>query len=192
MPSPAHRDRGNQDGCDEGGRVGAGVEQAGGQGALFGGKPFGGGFDRSGEVAGLTEAKQSAADHEADNAGDQRSADRGASPDQDRDGVTSLGAEPVDDAAGEEKADAVGDLEGNQDAAVVDVVDGLMGVVEARDPAHEGKVEERLDEREDRAVHVVDGGGKEEQEAYSPADVGFFRGSGGEARVGEAGGLDRH
>ena len=67
-----------------------------------------------------------------------------------------------------------------------------MGVVEAGNPAHEGQVEERLDEREDRAVHVVDGGGEEEQEADDPADVGFFRGGGGEARVGQAGGLDRH
>jgi len=35
-----------------------------------------------------------------------------------------------------------------------------MGSVEARDPAHEVKVEERLDEGEDRAVHVVDCGGQ--------------------------------
>ena len=40
--------------------------------------------------------------------------------------------------------------------------------------------------REDRAVHVVDGGGEEEQEADEPADVGGLRGcAGGEfGRVG--------
>ena len=39
-------------------------------------------------------------------------------------------------------------------------------------PAHEGDVvEERLDEGEDRAVHVVDGRGEEEQKADEPAHV---------------------
>ncbi len=119
-------------------------------------------------------------------------ADGGASPDEDGEGVAFFGAEFVDDAAGEEEADAVGDLKGDKDAAVVDVVGGLMGVVEAGNPAHEGQVKERLDEGEDRAVHVVDGGGEEEQEADGPADVGFFGGGGGKAGAGETGGLDRH
>ena len=98
-------------------------------------------------------------------------ADRGATPDQDGEGVAGFGAELIDDAAGEEEADAVGDLEADEDAAEVDVVSGLMSGVEARNPAHEVEVEERLDERKDRAVHVVDGGGEEQKSADDPADV---------------------
>ena len=52
-------------------------------------------------------------------------------------------------------------------------------------------MQQRLDEGEDRAVHVVDGGGGEEQGADEPADVGFFRG-GGEARIKQAGSVGGH
>src|SRR6202044_3672897 len=94
---------------------------------------------------------------------------------------------------GSEQADAVGDLETDDDIAVVVVEDVLVrdGVVEV--PTHEGKVvEQRLDQREDRAVHVVDGGCGEEKRADKPADVRLFRGGGGKARVRQAGGVDGH
>ena len=45
-------------------------------------------------------------------------------------------------------------------------------------------MQERLDEREDLAVHVVDSGGEEEQEADEPAGVGESGGgAGGRTRV---------
>ena len=50
-------------------------------------------------------------------------------PDDDGEGVAGLGAELVDDAAGEEEADAVGDLEADEDVAVVVVEDGLVELV---------------------------------------------------------------
>jgi len=84
-------------------------------------------------------------------------ADGGASPDEDGDGVSGLGAELVNDASGEEEADAIGDLEVDEDATEVDVVGGLVSSVDAGDPAHEAEVQERLDEGEDRAIHIVDG-----------------------------------
>ena len=141
--------------------VGAGVEEAGGEGALFGGEPLGGGLDGGGEVAGLAEAEQDAGDAEADDGDDEGVAHGGQRPDADGEGVADLGAELVDDAAGDEEADAVGDLEADDDVAVVVVEDGLVGGVDGGVPAHEGQVvEQRLDEREDRAVHVVDGGGE--------------------------------
>ena len=56
--------------------------------------------------------------------GDERVAHGGDAPDEDGDSVAGLGAELVDDAAGEEEADAVGDLEADDDAAEVDVVAG--------------------------------------------------------------------
>jgi len=70
-----------------------------------------------------------------------------------------------------------------------------MGGVDAGNPSHEVEVEERLDQREDRAVHVVDGGGEKEESADGPADVGLVRatcGGGGEAGRGQTGGLGRH
>ena len=112
---------------------------------------------------------------------------------QDGDGVAGLGAEPVDDAAGEEEADAVGDLEADDDVAVVVVEDGLVELVGEEVPTHEGDVvQERLDEGEDRAVHVVDGGRGEEQGADEPADIGLVRGRGGEAGLRKACGVARH
>ena len=101
----------------------------------------------------------------------------GERPDADGEGVAGLGAELVDDAAGEEEADAVGDLEADEDVAEVVVEDGLVELVGGEVPAHEGDVvEQRLDEGEDRAVHVVDGGREEEQDADEPADVGVLGG----------------
>ena len=192
MPSPAQSDGCDQNRGNESGGVGAGVKDANGFGTLVGGEPLGCGFDGGGEVAGLAEAEEGAADHEADDARDQRGADGGASPDEDGESITLLGAQLVDNASREEEADAVCDLKGDEDAAVVDVVAGLMGVIEAGNPTHEGQVKERLDEREDRAVHVVNGGGEKEQKTDGPTDVRLIGGRGGEARVGEAGGLDRH
>ncbi len=103
----------------------------------------------------------------------------GERPDADGEGVAGLGAELVDDAAGEEEAEAVGDLEVDEDVAEVVIEDGLMELVGVVIPAHEGSVvEERLDVAEDVAVHVVDGGREEEKEADEPSDVGLFGGRG--------------
>ena len=191
VPSPTQGDGCDEDRRDEGGGVGTRVEETRCEGTLFGGEPFGGGLNGRGEVAGFAEAEEGATDHEADDAADERSADGGASPDEDGEGIAGLGSEFVDDAAGEEEADAVSDLEGDENSAVVDVVGGLVGVIESGNPAHEVEVKERLDEREDRAVHVVDSGSEEEKTADGPSKVRFFRGGGGEARAGGAGGLNR-
>ena len=134
VPAIARGDGGDQDGRDEEAGVGAGVEEADGQGALFGGEPLGGGLDGGGEVAGLAEAEEDAGDAEADDAGDQRVADGGERPDDDGEGVAALGAELVDDAAGEQKADAVGDLEAADDVAVVEVKAAWLAV-DAGDPS---------------------------------------------------------
>ena len=189
MPTEACGDGGDEDGGDEGGGVGSGVEEAGGKGSLFGGEPLGGGLDGGGEVAGLAEAEEDAGDAEACDAADKGVADGGAAPDEDGYGVSGLGAEFVDDAAGEEKSYCIGDLEADEDASVVEVIGDLMGVVEAWDPTHEGQVEERLDEGEDRAVHVIDGGGEEEERTDEPSGTGVLWGFAGETNVGETGGL---
>ena len=159
-------------GGDERGEVGAGVEDAGGEGALFGGEPLGGGLDGGGKVAGFAETEADAGDVEAKDGGDEGVRDRRQAPDQDGEGVAGFGAEPVDKAAGGEQTDAVGDLEEDDDVSEVVIEDGLMEAVGGGIPAHERHgVKDRLDEREDRTIHVVDGGGEEEQAADEPADV---------------------
>ena len=192
-PAEAVGDEGDEGGGDEGRGIGAGVEEAGGEGALFGGEPLGGGLDGGGEVSRFSEAEEGAGDAEANDGADKRVAHGGKSPDGDGRGVADLGAELVDDAPGGEEADAVGDLEADDDVAVVVVEEGLVGGVERGVPAHEGKgVEEGLDERKDRAVHVIDGGGGEEKRADEPSGGGFFWGVGGEAGALERDGIGGH
>jgi len=56
---------------------------------------------------------------------------------------------------------------------VVVVEDKLVGVVESGIPSHKGKrMEEWLDDREHRAIHVIDGGGEAEQATREPAQAG--------------------
>ena len=66
----------------------------------------------------------------------------------------------VDDAADGEQSQRVGELEGDDDIAVLHFV-----------PADTG-LQQRREEAEDLAVHVVDGVGDEEQRADAPAVVG--------------------
>ena len=56
-------------------------------------------------------------------------------PDCDRKGVADTGAHLVDDAAGREKTEAIGDLETDHDVAVVVVEDGLVDGVDAMGPS---------------------------------------------------------
>src|SRR5579862_3694271 len=75
MPAEAQSNGRDEQGRYEGRCVRTGVEEAGSEGALFRWEPLCRGLDGRGEVAGLAEAEQRAADHEAHNAADQRSAD---------------------------------------------------------------------------------------------------------------------
>ena len=111
----------------------------------------------------------------------------GDSPDEDREGVSGFGAELIDDAAGEDETEAVGELEDDDDVAEVVIEGRLMELVSVKIPTHEGDVvKEWLDECEDRAVHVIDGGCEKEEKANKPSDIGFVRNCAGKARVGQA------
>ena len=153
------------------------LKRPSGQGALFRGEPLGGGFDGGGGK--LPDSRRGRGRRgrcrNPGDAGDEEWLMEAHPHDEDGEGVALFGAELVDNAAGEEETYSVSDLEEDEDAAEVDVVGGppMVGVVETGDPTHEGKMEQGLDEREDRAVHVVDGGRKEEEEADEPADVGL-------------------
>ena len=191
LPAVACSDEGYEGGRDEGGSVGAGVEEADGLGALAGREPLADGLDGGGEVSGFAEAEKDAGDAEACDGAYEGVAHGGDAPDEDGDGVAGLGAELVNHAAGEEEAESVSDLEEDDDVAEVVVEDGLVELVGEVVPAHEGDfVEQGFDVAEDVAIHVIDGGGEEEEEADDPARVGSGSGRGVGGR--EAGGLIRH
>ena len=56
-------------------------------------------------------------------------------PDADGEGVAGLGADLIDDAAYEEEADTVGELETDEDVAEVIVEDGLVELVGELSPS---------------------------------------------------------
>ena len=174
-PVVVAEDDGDEPGDDDGADVRTGVEDAGGEGALLGGEPLGDGLDGGGEVAGFAEAEHEAGDVEADDRGDEGVAHGGERPDADGESVSQLGAELVDQASGGQQADAVCDLEVDENVAEVVIEDGVVGI--GRVPAHEGDLAQaRLDEREDIAVHVVDGCRGEEKGADEPPDGGLVGG----------------
>ena len=83
--------------------------------------------------------------------------DRGDAPDDQRDDVAFLGAEPVDHPAGEEKGDGVGELEREDDVGVVDLAPAELAL------------QRRLQDPDDLPVDVVDRRREEQQRADHPA-----------------------
>ena len=142
---------------DDGGDVGAGVEQAGGVGALALREPQRHGLHRGREVAALAQAQGDAGDEEAAHAAHQRVPQGGDAPGDDRHGVSDLAAEAVDEPPEEQQADRVGPLEHGVHVAVLGVGPAQLDV------------QDRLQQRQDLAVDVVDGGRQEQQEADPPA-----------------------
>ena len=84
----------------------------------------------------------------------------GHAPDDDRDGEAAPRAELVHHPAGQQQPDRVGELEGEDDG-------GVDALVLPAELLHEG----RLQDADDLAVDVVDGGGEEQQRADHPAVV---------------------
>ena len=110
-----------------------------------------------GEVAALAHAQEHPGGEEAVHGADERVAHRGDAPQDDGGRVADLRPEAVHEPAEQEQAHRVGELEGP-----VHPAEGLVRPAELR-------VEELLDQGEDLAVDVVDGGGEEEQRADHPA-----------------------
>ena len=82
---------------------------------------------------------------------------RRQAPEQDRQGVTEPDAQAVDEPAGARVADGIGDLEGEDDVAVVDLVPAeLLGQIGLENADH-------------LAVDVVEGRGEEQQGTDAPA-----------------------
>lgn len=174
-PSVDCRDVRNEERRDKRGEVGSGVEEASGERSLLRFEPFGDGFDGCGEVSRFAQSEQETGDAEARDREDEDVGHTGECPESDCERIAAFCAELVDDAASAEEADAIGCLKEDKDVGEVVGEYLLVGDVERWVPAHEGEfVQLRLDEREDGAVHIVDGRGHEEEGADEPADVRCF------------------
>ncbi len=74
--------------------------------------------------------------------------------------IADLRPEPIDEPAEQQNTDRIGSLKGGVDQAELFIAPSELAV---------GKL---LDQRENLAIDIVDGGGKEEQRADDPTDVG--------------------
>ena len=158
-PTVLRREVDEHDGADHGGDIRAGVEDAGCEGAVFLGEPFGNTLDGGGEVTRLSQTEKGPADAEAERAANQTVRGRRKTPPEDCAGVTEARADLVDQLAGEQKADCVSKLKGGADLAVEDVVDRDLFADFGQEDA------------QDDSIQVVDGGTEKEQRQDPPTEA---------------------
>src|SRR5216684_3490081 len=121
-PAPERSHPWRQERRDDGADAGAGVENAGGQGALLFGEPFGDGFDAGGEDAGFAETQRETRGRETDEGARSSMGHRGETPERHGQRVTCARTEAIDEASDEEHAGRIGHLEIGNEMAVLDVV----------------------------------------------------------------------
>ena len=153
------RDPWHERGRDDGGDVGARVEQARRERALARRKPAGDRLDARGKIPALTRAERHARDGESAYASDEAVSDGRETPADDRDRVAELDADAVDEPAEGEVADGIRRLERRVDVAVLLVRPAQL------------RVEHGLEQRENLPVDVVDRRREEQQAADHPAEA---------------------
>src|ERR1700733_8614713 len=158
-PSEADRSPGHDERSENGSDICAGVEDARSQRALALRKPFGDGLNGGGKVAGLSNAEEESCDAKLKRAVGERVSHGGETPNAHDQDVADPRANLVHQAARDEQADGVGGLEGIHDIAVVEFCQA------------DRVLECGLEQRDDLAVHVVDGGGEEQHGADGPAHI---------------------
>jgi hypothetical protein len=139
--------------------VAAGVEDAGREGALALGEPFGDGLDARGEVGRLAETEREAGDRKPERAPREGMAHGGHAPDGDPPDHAEPDAELVEQATRDAEHDGVRKLEGEVDPAIARVVPADLFLQDGVQDAH------RV------AIEVVDRRREEEQRADVPAKV---------------------
>ena len=161
LPAIAQGKPGNHEGGDQRADVGAGIEDSGGKGALFLGKPFRDGLDGSRKVAGLSQSEADASRNKSRDRAHPRVRHGGDAPEDDRERKSTAAFQPVDHATHKDEADPIGQLKPEDDVAVIDLVPAQFG--------GEGGFENS----ENLAIDVVDGGGEEQQRANPPAIAAY-------------------
>jgi len=157
-PPVAQRQIRNRQRGEDRADIRAAVEDAGGQGALRLRKPIRHRADGGWKVRRLAQSEGEARDSEAHRTACQRVRHGRRAPQGDGHRVAQARARPVDEAAGERHHQRIGQLESEDDPAVVRLAPVELGC------------ERRLEQPEHLAIDVVDGGGEEKQCAYAPAE----------------------
>jgi len=158
--APRHEQR-----ADHRATICAAVENAGGERAFALGKPFGDGLDGGGKISGLADAEQAAHDHvHPRQAADEGIGDSKHRPDDERQGEAELGADLVNDPAGENGHARVKRREGGGQIRKI-------GVAPAEPARRRRRAEKLLEITDDLPVHVVDRRGKKQQRADDPAEI---------------------
>ena len=157
MPAPVQGDGRHERRGDDRADVGARIENARGQRAFLFRKPQRHRLDRRRKIAAFAKAEKNPRVDESADAEHQRVRDRRHAPRRDGNRVADLGAELVNEPAERHQADTVRALKRR-----VHVAELLVGPVQLL-------VEDRLDERENLPVNVVDGRREKEQRANDPA-----------------------
>ena len=187
FPAPGNSDPRHEEWGAESTDVGTGVKDAGRQGALLLGEPFGGGLDRGWEITGLSETEQEP--HQSKAGSGPREGHPGKArlgvdlhprktegweevsetmphgsqaPEADKDNEALLDANAIDNATREQHADGVGKLEAEDDGRIGPLI-----------PA-EFLFQSWLKQANDLTVNIVDRGGEEQQRANNPALVAYF------------------
>ena len=173
---------GNDEGRDDRAHVGAGVEDARCERTLLLGEPLRHRLDGGGEVPALGEAEKGAGDGEAGDRTHEGMPHRGDAPPEDGDGVALPHADPIIQPPHQQVTERVREAEPGDDVR--------------RSPPRTSELrgERRRQDAQDRAVHVVDRGGSEQERADHPAIAadpstsscvaGDLRGEGGGRRAG--------
>src|SRR5713226_5287464 len=160
-PAPVLRDPWHDERSDDGAGVCAGVEDSGGEGALFFGEPFGDALDAGGKNAGFTESEREtrsgkAGEGTCGGVGHGRKAPEGHG-----ERVADARTETIDEAAHEQHACRIGDLKIRDEVTVLNIV-----------PA-EVVLQRGFQHAEDLAIDVVFRYAEKEERADHPAEITY-------------------
>ena len=158
LPAEAVREPRNDEGRGDGRHVGAGVNEAEGEGALAAREPFGADLGGAGERGRLSDTEGGAIGREGKRPGAERGKHGARRPRDEREPVAEARADAIEKSSRENLPDGVGDGKRGPDVAVLGIGNGELGL------------EVRRENGENEAIDVVDGDGEEEKREDDPAE----------------------
>src|SRR5579883_1766199 len=160
-PAPAEMggDPRNEERRDHRADAGAGVEDAGGEGAFFFRKPFGDTLDAGGEYAGLEETESGARGHEGGERAGGGVSHGGGAPENHGDAVADARPDAVNQRAHAEHTRGVSELEETDEIAVVDFAPS------------ESVLQGAFEDAENLAIHVIFCDAEEQQRTDNPTEA---------------------
>ncbi len=157
LPAPGCGNQRHQQRGDNGPDIGAGIEDAGGQRTLTAREPFGYRLERCRKIARFAKAQEKPRNRKPHHAGGQGMPHRRQAPEADRQRIAEPRAEAVDHRTAAQQTQRIRRLECGDDIAVLDFVPTDL------------RLQERRQHAQYLAIHIVDGGGGQQQGANPPA-----------------------